>query len=264
MIILNLFRGGKRKALTLSYDDGSISDRRLVQVMNRYGIRGSFCLNSGRFGDLTPRQRIAKEEVNELYQNHEVSCHGVQHRSLDVLSPQNVIQEILEDRRVLEGLCGYPVRGMSYANGRFTEEAISTLNSCGIVYARTTKNTNSFGLPLDFMQWHPTCHHRDCLENGKRFLDAAASRLFYVWGHSYEFDDNNNWDLMEEFCRMMGGHEDIWYATNTEIYEYIMAQRNLVVSVDNRLVYNPSAIRVWFMVDGKEYSVGAGEMLTLN
>ena len=263
MIILNLFEGGKRKAFTLSYDDATVSDRHLVEIMNRYGIRGTFHLNSGALGKVMTRPHIAQEEVKELYQNHEVSCHGVKHRSLDVLSSQNVIQEILEDRRALEELCGYPVCGMSYANGRFNEETIRTLKSCGIVYARTVQNTNDFKLPQDFMKWHPTCHHKDCLENGKRFLDGKRARLFYVWGHSYEFDNKNNWELFEEFCRMMSGHEDVWYATNIEIYEYIMAQKNLVISADNKLVYNPSATRVWFMANEKEYSVGAGEMVTL-
>lgn len=32
-----LFDGGKRKVLTLSYDDGTIYDRRLVAMMNEYG-----------------------------------------------------------------------------------------------------------------------------------------------------------------------------------------------------------------------------------
>lgn len=40
--------------------------------------------------------------------------------------------------------------------------------------------------------------------------------LMYVWGHSYEFDNDNNWELMERFCAMAGGRGDIWYATNLE------------------------------------------------
>ena len=34
--------------------------------------------------------------------------------------------------------------------------------------------------------------------------------MMYVWGHSYEFTDHDNWEVMENFCRRMGGREDIW------------------------------------------------------
>ncbi len=265
MVLFYLFKNGKHKAITLSYDDGTICDRQLVEIMNRYGIRGTFHLNSGRLGVAEPGARpfVTKEEVQGLYGNHEVSCHGACHYSYDVLSPQNVVQDVMEDRRALEALCQYPVRGISYANGRYSEETITALRNCGIVYARTVQSTRNFRLPQDFMQWHPTCHHKECLEFGDKFLSSKQAGLFYVWGHSYEFEKDDNWELMENFCRMMANNEDIWYATNIEIYEYITAQKNLVISADNRLVYNPSAIRVWFIANGKDCSVGPGEMLTL-
>lgn len=38
---------GKKKAVTFSYDDGVTQDRRLVEMMNTYGVKGTFNLNSG-------------------------------------------------------------------------------------------------------------------------------------------------------------------------------------------------------------------------
>jgi hypothetical protein len=35
----------------MSYDDGRTQDRRLVALFNRFGIRGTFHLNSGFLGD---------------------------------------------------------------------------------------------------------------------------------------------------------------------------------------------------------------------
>ena len=63
----------------------------------------------------------------------------------------------------------------------------------------------------------------------------------YVWGHSYEFDDKNNWDLMESFCRMMGGKEDIWYCTNIEFMDCMDDFARLQFAADNHFVYNPNA-----------------------
>ncbi|MBR6728884.1 MAG: polysaccharide deacetylase, partial [Clostridia bacterium] len=74
----------------------------------------------------------------------------------------------------------------------------------------------------------------------------------------------NNWDMIEKFCQMVGGRDDLWYATNIEIYDYITALRSLVISADNTMVYNPSALTVWFTADGEVMSVAPGELLKLN
>lgn len=58
MIKFDRLRDGKQCALTLSYDDGQIYDRRLVEILDKYGIRGTFHLNSGNIGK---ENRITKE-----------------------------------------------------------------------------------------------------------------------------------------------------------------------------------------------------------
>jgi len=262
MISFDVFKDGKRNALTMSYDDGTIYDIKLIEIFDKYGIRSTFHLNSGLLGW---SRVIKKEDVAGLYKNHEVSVHGMLHKSLATLPLQNIITEIFEDKRELEKLCGYPVRGMSFANGSYNHDVISALKFCGIEYARTIKATGSFGLPENFLEWHPTCHHSDALETGRRFLELKRrqGKLLYVWGHSYEFNDNNNWDLIEEFCRMFAEEDDIWFATNIEIYDYITAQRNLKISADNSIDYNPSYQTVWFSVEGKIFKINGGETLRL-
>ncbi len=262
MIVFDRLKDGKKNALTLSYDDGMIHDRRLVEIMNKNGIRGTFHLNSGR---IDGENSISSKEIAQLYKNHEVSCHGVMHHTLSSLPVHNIVQELLEDRKALEKASGGIVRGMSYANGIYSDEIINTIKQCGVVYSRTTQNTQNFKFPYDFMKWDPTCHHKDCIEAGKRFLDSfdgyfAYPRLLYVWGHSYEFDRENNWSLIEEFCQMMSGNDNIWYATNIEIYEYITAQKQLVISVDNKTIHNPTAQQIWFSIEGKTESILPGEI----
>jgi len=262
MISFDVFKDGKRNALTMSYDDGTIYDTKLIEIFDKYGIKASFHLNSGLFGT---GRRLSENDIAKLYKNHEISAHGVYHRSLTRLPLQNIISEVLEDRRELEKLCGYPVRGLSYANGFYNDDVLSTLKSCGIEYARTTKSTKAFSLPDNFLEWHPTCHHRDALEMGKKFLDFKwlQGKLLYIWGHSYEFNDNNNWEVIEEFCKIFSEEDDIWFATNIEIYDYIKAQRNLKISADNTVVYNPSFQAVWISVEGEIYKVNGGETIKL-
>src|SRR4051812_14386159 len=103
------FPGGKMKALTLSFDDGKEHDRRFVNKLNEYGLKGTFHLNSGFLGK---DGYILAEEVASLYKGHEVSAHTVDHPFLEQSPPDQVVREITRDREALEALVGYPVRGM--------------------------------------------------------------------------------------------------------------------------------------------------------
>lgn len=89
----------------------------------------------------------------------------------------------------------------------------------------------SFAMPENFLEWNPTCHHnKNLLELGQQFVDLFKKQylyMMYVWGHSYEFTNQNNWELMEDFCKLVGGRDDIWYATNIEIVDYLDAAKRL-------------------------------------
>ena len=265
-IYANLFPNGKKAALTMSYDDGKIYDKRLVEIFNKNGIKGTFHLNSSRMSG-TDSTFVSLDEIKDVYKGHEVSCHTATHPFPDITPDTTMVNEILEDRRALEKACGYTVRGMSYPYGNYSERDIRILAACGMRYSRTTIATNNFNLPENFMKWNPTCHHKNAnlmglfdsmLEQTKRYLRHS---VMYVWGHSYEFNNDNNWEIMEEFCAHAGGHEDVWYATNIEIYDYIAASRALMVGVDGTSVYNPSNITVWVSADGVPTAIKPGENL---
>jgi len=257
----NLFPHRTTHALTLSYDDGPVADRRLVETMNRHGIRGSFHLSSSFFGK---PGSINASEVASLYKGHEVSAHSATHPSLVNCAREVIVREILGNREALEQLAGYPVRGMSYPFGTYDDRVVSLLSALGIEYARAVVSTGAFGIPGDFMRWHPTCHHNGgAMDVLRRFLDARHQEkmLLYVWGHSYEFDNGNNWHLIEELCAAAGGKSHVWYATSIEIVDYCRALDNLKLSAACDVVYNPSAIPVWVSVDGKAVEVAAGHTM---
>ena len=136
---------------------------------------------------------------------------------------------------------------------------------CGMNYSRTTRSTNDFNPPKDFLAWHPTTHHNGNLDDlysrftAERFDRVYNMPIFYIWGHSYEFNNDNNWELMENFCAYAAGKEDVWYATNIEIYDYIMASRALMVGMDGKTVYNPSCLPVWVSADGAPLKILPGE-----
>ncbi len=257
------FPGGKHKVLTMSYDDGREEDRRLVEIFNRYGIKGTFHLNSG----IKDPRRIPAEEWKALYQGHEISCHTLTHPTIARCPIPHVALQVLEDRRRLEKIAGYPVRGMSYPNGSYNEEIVRLLPGVGIEYCRVVGDTDDFAMPENYLTWKATCHHNHRLiENGERFCELNKTQylyMMYVWGHSYEFTQDENWSLIEDFCRMMGGRDDIWYAANIEIVDYMKAAHNLKFTADGDLVYNPGAQSVWIQADNEIMEIPGGKTVEL-
>ena len=262
--VVMTFPEGKHKVLTMSYDDGKASDRRLVEIFNRYGIKGTFHLNSGLFGT---GDRIPENEVAELYRNHEISVHTVTHPTIARSPKEQLLHEILEDRKNLERITDYTVRGMSYPNGSYNSYIKELLPYLGIEYSRTVNSTGDFSIPDDLLEWNPTCHHnKELMQRADDFLNLHKKQylyMMYVWGHSYEFDNDQNWDLIEHFCEYVGNREDIWYATNIEIVDYMTAFKNLKFSASSQFVFNPSAMSVWLSVDEKIFEVKGGSQLLL-
>lgn len=271
------FPEGKAKALTLSYDDGIHQDEKLIKIMNKYGIKGTFNINSGSFGQSRKgehgedRSRFTVEEAKEVYSNggHEIALHSNTHPHIDKIPHDMIAYEIVKDREILESTFGKIVKGMAYPMGTTNDEVVNILKGCGVSYARTTVQTGRFDIPTDWLRLPSTCHHNnenlmnyanDFVNNNSQVLP----RLFYVWGHSYEFDVSNNWDRIEKFCEYVGLKEDIWYATNIQIYEYIEAYNRMKTSANGKIFYNPTAFTLWFLHhSGKLYSVAPGETITL-
>ncbi len=262
------FPGGLEKAATFSYDDGRLEDRKLIEILNRYGLKASIHLNGG----LTQQEsRIPLDEFSSLFAGHEISCHSLTHPTLTLVPRENMIHQLMEDRRVLEAAAGYPVIGMSYPNGAWNNEVIQVARTCGIVYSRTTVPTNSFNLPEDFMAWHPTCHHShsNVFELIDRFANLgfrARASILYIWGHSYEFSrdiDFNNWDHFEKICQQVSGLKDTWFATNIEIYQYMTALKQLVFSADCSTVANPTALDLWLKVNGEAVKIPSGQTVQI-
>ena len=275
------FKDGKSKALTLSYDDGSIYDIRLAEILNKYGIKATFNIQSSDFypedGEIDGQWKMKVSEVKALFEDgiHELAIHGYTHPFFGLLRSEQVITEVLDDRRKLENELGMIVRGMAYAFGSYNDEVVDCLKKCGVCYSRTVDSTESFAMPDDWLKWNPTCHHNNpkLFDLAKGFIEKkdvyeARNHLFYLWGHSHEFERDKTWELIEKFSELISKKDDIWYATNIEIYDYIKAYNNLQASVDEKIVHNPTNQDVWFVkkhAHNKEiYCVKAGETLTLD
>ena len=162
---------------------------------------------------------------------------------------------------VTEGLPEEDAQALEAAKGtvitakELQPEQVDALCAMGIQYSRTVESTGSFALPQELLRWKPTCHHNDkLLERAEKFLHVPGYEkmpLFYIWGHSFEFERENTWPLMEQLAEKLHGAQDIWYATNGQIADYLTALRSTRESADGKRLYNPSAQPIWFVADGK-------------
>ena len=84
-----------------------------------------------------------------------------------------------------------------------------------------------------------------------------------MWGHTSEFETRNSWELLDEICEKLSGADDVWFATNIEIYDYVEAYRGLKYSADGTIVYNPSIFDIWFDVNKTLVCIKSGEVLKL-
>lgn len=266
-----LLKDGKNKVVTLSYDDGVVQDIRLSAIAKKYGLKVTFNINTGLyFQEDGEREkyygRMKLSEAKNLYLNsgNEVAVHTLTHPFLEELTETEMINEIMADRQNIKNQYNCIANGMAYPMGTYDDRVTDIVRKCGIAYSRTTKSTEKFGFPTDWITLHPTCHHNNprLMELAEQFVQGdrwGRSRMFYLWGHSYEFDNNDNWDIIEKFAEFIGNRDDIWYATNIEIYDYVMAYNSLKASADFKIIHNPSAIDVWAVDKDGAFCVESGK-----
>jgi len=277
------FPEGKTKAVTFSYDDGCRQDLRLAEILNKYGMKGTFNLNSKSIG--ASEWNLNKEQIAEniMGTGHEVAVHCANHKQPGMTILADGIREVLDCRLELENMFGGIIKGMAYPNsgirvfenGACYNDVKSYLTQLGIAYSRSLGGDNDgFSLPEDWHNWIPTAHHNNpkLFEWIEKFVSANVNSAYaggrrpmlcYIWGHSYEFDNNNNWDRIEEICQKLSFKDEIWYATNIEICNYVKAYHSLEFNIDMTLCHNPTAYTVWFNADGNDYCVKSGETIKI-
>ena len=225
---------GKMKAVTFSFDDGTIQDVRLVELLNKYGLKATFNLNSGYLGvrgqepwrGYVGFDHVSASMVKTLYDGHEVAVHTLTHCALTQQNEETIIRQIEEDRKALEALCGYDVVGMAYPWGAGQEPVTGIVRAyTPIQYARTAAQTLDFSVQREnLLMWNPTIYwiSERLEEVVNHFLEIQSNelQLLSIWGHSYELDENLetiDWVKIEKIFQKISGQADIFYGTNREV-----------------------------------------------
>lgn len=219
-----------KKAVTFSFDDGVESDKKLIELFDKYNLKCSFNINSGKIESSDSWDYngfLVKNPIpfdKSIYKGHEICAHGRLHLKSDELDKKGLRAEFDEDIKNLEEIFNTKITGLAYAFGVYSDDVVNHLQNIGICFARTVKSTYSFDIQKDLLRFNPTCSFSDSEIFGlaEKFLKSGSDtpQIFYIWGHSYELDGDNLWEHMEKLCKILSGKNDVLYAANTDVFRY--------------------------------------------
>jgi peptidoglycan/xylan/chitin deacetylase (PgdA/CDA1 family) len=243
-----------QKFFTISFDDGLEQDKRLIELMKKYGLQGTFNLNGGLFGikrlvarvgdigfmdfpetakirrklfKYAVQQRIPEDEIRQVYQGFEVASHAFKHEPLALLKADRVTESLDRDVATLEKIVGYPIKGHAYPGGMSSATTEACLREKGFLYGREAFSSSTFAFPENPYHYRPTCSHagKNTLELMEQFIAAKPEvddLLLMMWGHGYELDygtERNSWQHIESIFEKIAGRQDIVYCTNVQAFE---------------------------------------------
>ena len=264
------------KAITFSFDDCIIQDARIAEIFNDAGLKATFNLKTDNFTELS---EAGQQDVYERYQGHEVANHTRTHPRMYLtedtlidgityspLTLEECEEDIYRGMEDIEGLFGVTPEGLVWPYTRPSarsdyDELIEYIRSLGVKYIRPIDTTGNFDLPDDWYNWKPTCHTDSIKYYIDNFLSLDTNgelKLFYIWGHGFELDETYDpsntskfrWSDLEALAERLKDRDDVWKATNIEIYDYIEAARGLEIDYENNIITNPSDVDVYVQING--------------
>ena len=267
-----VYPNGNHKALIMSYDDGLDDDIALAQLFDRYGIIGTFHLNSGLldtraiWNEGKPNEilqtYLSKDTLVHVFKNHEIAVHGTYHKALAGLSDKEILEEINVDIENLTILSDRKISSMAYAFGSTNDHVAEVIGTTPLTNARTVKPSYNFELPQDYYLWNPTCHDSEALEYLEAYisLDSPSLSLFYVWGHSWELRDTLRNQNILKFCNEIGDRDDIWYTGAGDFADYHASLK--VLEIGPQQIVNPEGNGiVYYREKGQLKSLNPGQRL---
>ena len=227
-----LYPGGKKKAFNITYDDGVLQDERFVALLNQYGIKGTFNLNSQlmqeQFSWTHPCgmqvTRLSPEQAKHLYDGHEVASHTLTHPYMQELPDEELYRQLKSDKEALEQLFGRAVTGFAVPFDYYDDRIADCAKACGFAYARKSEFTGNFTPCVDAYHWKTGIYHisPDLTDFVSAFLITDQElAVCQIVGHSYDLDAENLWETMERICAAVSRQDDIWFCTNGELVDFL-------------------------------------------
>ena len=264
------YPGGRAKAFSLSYDDGVEQDVRLVELLNRYGLTGTFNLNSQLMLEQfqwihesgMPVRRLSVDAAQGLYDGHEIASHSLTHPYLHTLPEQEVMRQLGEDKRQLERLFDRQVQGFALPFTDYNDMIACCARKCGFEYVRISEESGNYD------PFQPKLYRRAGIFHlrpelkafVKGFLETNRElALCQIVGHSYDLDVADLWPDMEEIFCAVSRNPQVVCLTNLELVRYLEAMEHAQISEHE--IINPTDTELWLCVGERVLTVAPGERI---
>lgn len=198
-----------RKIFLLSFDDGTVWDSRFVELLNKYGMKATFNLNSGLedfvwyYEDKFPIRRQRLADTVAQYRGHEIASHSLHHHWLNTLTPPQLSREVGDDCAALKALFVLEDIGFGVPFTACGDREIRLIRKY-VRYIRLSELSDSFAPPADpyHIPIHALYNQPDVRQRIAQFAESDLPvSLFVLAGHSYEFEMLDQWDYMEDLLR---------------------------------------------------------------
>lgn len=258
-----LYPNGKRKAFNITYDDGVLQDVTFISMLNRFGLKGTFNLNSQlmeeEFAWIHPCgmevTRLGTDAVQGLYEGHEIASHTLTHPYMENLPEFEILRQLGEDKNRLESCFGRKVGGFAVPFDYYSDLIARSAELCGFEYARMSEVSLSNAPCTDWYHWKTGVYHimPELVPFVEGFLKSDQElAVCQIVGHSYDLDTEKLWGTMEEICATISARDDVWSCTNLELVRYLKA----MAQFDG---INRSDMDLWFELGGEVVVIHPGE-----
>lgn len=263
-MIRKLYPNGKRKAFNVTYDDGVLQDVQFVELLNRYGLKGTFNLNSQLLEEEFEWthecgivvKRLKTQDVVSLYAGHEVASHTLSHPYMENLTKEEIMHELTMDKANLEKLFGREIKGFAVPFDYYSELIEQCVMESGFEYGRISEESCSFCPQSDYYRWKATVFHCDEKLEAltEQFVKSQEElALYQIVGHSYDLDVENKWDMMERIFRLISSQSDVIPMTTIDITTYLKAMNK--AEITDKCIKNNSDISLWFDINNSSYEI---------
>ena len=283
------FPGYRLKAVTFSLDDCIVQDTRVMQILDKYGLKGTFNLWTSKFHD---KDETTRQTVFNRYNNHhEVASHSYTHPAFYVVNPngeldgtgmlqpymtyEQVIADLETSINDIDGLFGFKPQGLAWPRRVPSlrsdyEDILKYLSEQGIKYARSISNTSNYNMPSDWLKWDSTCYVSPYYSNSfdthaDKFLGFDTNSelaLLSAWGHATDFTSEAQWQTFDDACAKFKDRDDVWKATNIDICLYDIGVKSLDIDLENQVITNSSDVDIYVIIDNVKAVVPANTTVT--
>jgi peptidoglycan-N-acetylglucosamine deacetylase len=225
----------KEIIVTTSWDDGHKCDLILKKLLDEYNIKGTFYPTPNYLIPMT------NDELLIIDQHHEIGAHTLNHPILTEIQKKFAWEEIMGSKKNLEDILGHPINMFCYPFGKYDNEIKDLIKKAGFIAARTCQ-PGDFSKGKDPFEWHITLHASngsprltfnlwkknhlliqslfDWEIRAKMLFDKAlqVGGIYHIWGHSWEFEQKNEWDKLERVFKYIANRKNVLYKTNSQIF----------------------------------------------